>query len=133
MRLPIRARLTAWYVLLAAVALAGVGAFLVLKLRSDLRSTIDREVSSSISVIEQSYLAEGRRGFTEAASATLRHTSAAAQVLGARGRVLAMYGGDLAQDPMLSPALQRPSSRAAHGYAMSTSGTRISRIAWRRA
>ena len=50
MRLPIRARLTAWYVLIAAVALAGVGAFLVLKLRSDLRSTIDREVGSSISV-----------------------------------------------------------------------------------
>ena len=59
MRLPIRARLTAWYVLLAAVTLAGVGAFLVLKLRSDLRSTIDREVGSSISVIQQSYVAGG--------------------------------------------------------------------------
>ncbi len=107
MRLPIRARLTAWYVLIAAVALAGVGAFLVLKLRSDLRSTIDREVGSSMSVIQQSYVAKGRRGFAEASSATLRRTSAAAQVLGVRGRVLAIYGGDLAQDPMLSPALQR--------------------------
>ncbi len=105
MRLSIRARLTAWYALLAAVALAVVGAFLVLKLRTDLRSTIDREVRSAVSVIEQSYLAEGRRGFTEASAASLRRTAAAAQVLGPSGRVLALYGGDLAQDPLLSPAL----------------------------
>ena len=36
MRLPIRARLTAWYVLLLALVLVGVGAFVVLRLRSDL-------------------------------------------------------------------------------------------------
>ena len=65
MRLSIRARLTAWYALLAAVALAVVGAFLVLKLRTDLRSTIDREVRSAVSVIEQSYLAEGRLKYRE--------------------------------------------------------------------
>ncbi len=107
MRLPIRARLTAWYALLAALALAVVGAFLVLKLRSDLRSTIDREVRSSVAAIEQSYLAEGRHGFAEASSASLRRTAAAAQLLGPGGRVLALYGGDLAQDPLLSPALVR--------------------------
>jgi heavy metal sensor kinase len=106
-RLPIRARLTAWYALLAALALAVVGAFLVVKLRSDLRSAIDREVRSSVSVIEQSYLAEGRRGFTESSAASLRRTGAAAQVLGANSRVLALYGGDLAQDPLLSPGLER--------------------------
>ncbi len=107
MRLPIRARLTAWYALLAALALAVVGAFLVLKLRSDLRSTIDRDVRSSVAAIEQSYLAEGRHGFAEASSASLRRTAAAAQLLGPDGRVLALYGGDLAQDPLLSPALVR--------------------------
>ena len=107
MRLPIRARLTAWYALLAALALAVVGAFLVLKLRSDLRSTIDREVRSAVSVIEQSYLAEGHRGFTEASTASLRRTVGAAQVLGANSRMLALYGGDLAEDPLLSPGLER--------------------------
>ncbi len=107
MRLSIRARLTAWYVLLTAVTLVGVGAFLVLKLRSDLRSAIDRDVRSSVSAIEVSYLAEGGRGFAEASAASLRRTNAAAQVLGAHSRVLVLYGGDLAQDPLLSPSLQR--------------------------
>jgi hypothetical protein len=55
MTLPIRARLTLWYALCAAVILIGVGAFLVLKLRSDLRSAIDREVRSSVAVIQLSY------------------------------------------------------------------------------
>jgi heavy metal sensor kinase len=107
MRLSIRARLTAWYALLAAVTLIGVGAFLVLKLRSDLRSTIDREVRSSVSAIQQSYLAEGKSGFHEASSAALRRTGAAAQVLGANGQVLVLYGGDLAQDPLLAMPLER--------------------------
>jgi heavy metal sensor kinase len=106
-RIPIRARLTAWYALLAALALAVVGAFLVLKLRSDLRSTIDREVRSAVSVIEQSYLTEGHRGFIEASAASLRRTGAAAQVLGPNSRVLALYGGDLAEDPLLTPERER--------------------------
>jgi hypothetical protein len=35
-RLPIRARMTAWYVVLLAAIIVAVGAFLVLRLRSDL-------------------------------------------------------------------------------------------------
>jgi two-component system OmpR family sensor kinase len=101
MRLPIRTRLTAAYALFLAVILAGLGAFLVLKLRSDLRSTIDREVTSSAAAIKPSYLREGVSGFEETSRAALRREGAAAQVIDARGRVIASFGGDLAEDAML--------------------------------
>ena len=44
MNLPIRVRLTAWYAALLALIIVGLGAFLVLQLRSDLRETIDTEI-----------------------------------------------------------------------------------------
>ena len=53
MKLPIRVRLTAWYALFVAGVLVALGAFLVLELRSDLRSTIDREVRTSSVTITQ--------------------------------------------------------------------------------
>ena len=106
MRLPIRARLTMWYALFAAVILIGLGAFLVLKLRSDLRSTIDRDVRSSSDAIVLSYAAQGVVGFREATTAALRHSGAAAQVLDPNGRVLASFGGDLGQDPLIPRPLQ---------------------------
>ncbi len=106
MRLPIRARLTAWYTLFLAMILVGLGAFVVIKLRSDLNSTIDREVRSSAAAISQSYSQEGINGFDEASAAALRRSGSAAQVLDARGRVLASHGGDIAQDPMLTTSFQ---------------------------
>ncbi len=106
MKLPIRTRLTAWYALFLTATLAALGAFLVLELRADLRSTLEREVRSSSSAIRQTYVDEGITGFKEISSATLRRGGALAQVLGPAGQVIAYYGGDLAQDPMLSPAAQ---------------------------
>jgi two-component system, OmpR family, sensor kinase len=102
LKLPIRARLTAWYALFLVAILVGLGAFLVLELRSDLRSTIDREVRASAAAVKLSYLAEGAGGFRETSAAALRRSGSAAQVLDAGDRVLVSYGGDLAQDPMLS-------------------------------
>jgi two-component system, OmpR family, sensor kinase len=101
LRLPIRARLTAWYALFLAAILVGLGAFLVLKLRSDLRSPIDREIRASVAALRQSYTKEGAAGFRETAAAALHRGGPAAQVLDGFGRVIASYGGDLAQDPML--------------------------------
>jgi heavy metal sensor kinase len=100
-RLPIRTRLTLSYAVFLAAILAGLGAFLVLELRAEERSTIDREVRSSTATIRASYLAEGAGALHETAAAALRRSGAAAQVLDARGRVLVSYGGDLAEDPML--------------------------------
>ena len=111
MKLPIRARLTAWYGLFLAAALILIGAFLVLKLRSDLRWTIDREVRASSSAIGQSYAQEGSGGFAETSSAALRRSDSDAQVLDGGGRVIAAYGADLAQDPMLTAAQRRLAQR----------------------
>ena len=106
MRLPIRVRLTAGYALFLAAILVALGAFIVIKLRADLRSTIDREVRSSSGAIAQSYATEGAPGFVETSAAALRRNGSAAQVLDQQGHVLLSYGGDIAQDPMLRGAVR---------------------------
>ena len=132
-RLPIRARLTAWYALLAALALAVVGVFLVLKLRSDLRSTIDREVRSAVSVIEQSYLAEGRPGVHRgergvAAPHRRRRPGARPQ----RSRARALRRRPRSGPAALPPSSSAPSSPGERGSRTSISATAISRSGWRR-
>jgi two-component system, OmpR family, sensor kinase len=107
-KLPIRARLTAWYALFLAAMLVALGAFLVLRLRADLRSTIDRELRTSSGSIKQTYAAEGITGFREITAATLRRSGADAQVLDASGRVIVSYGGDTAADPMVPPGPRAP-------------------------
>jgi len=106
-RLPIKTRLTLWYLLFTAALLGLLGAFLVLRLRADLRATIDREVRNSSRAIEHTYTSEGVPAFLELSALSLPHTGSEAQVLGERGRVLASFGGDTAQDPMISPAQAR--------------------------
>jgi heavy metal sensor kinase len=101
MRLPIRARLTAWYALFLAAIMICFGAFLVIKLRSDLNSTIDREVRSSSAAIRQGYSQEGATGFRETSAVALRRSGSAAQVLDPTGRVILSFGGDIAEDAML--------------------------------
>jgi heavy metal sensor kinase len=112
LKLPIRGRLTAWYAVFLTATLGALGAFLVLELRSDLRSTIDREVSASSFAIRQTYVDEGMTGFKEISAATLRRSGALAQILGPAEQVIASSGGDLAQDPMLSPGAQAEAMRA---------------------
>ena len=41
MNVPIRLRMTAWYVALLALVIGGIGAFLVLRLREDLTGAVD--------------------------------------------------------------------------------------------
>jgi heavy metal sensor kinase len=101
-RFTIRTRLTLAYALFAALTLGGLGAFLVLRLRSDLRTAIVHDVRDSAAVIATDYRREGLRSFGEIDAATLRRTGSAAQILDRRGRVLAVRGGDIAEDPMLS-------------------------------
>jgi two-component system OmpR family sensor kinase len=104
LKLPIRVRLTAAYALFLAMILTSLCAFLVVKLRSDLRSSIDREVRTSSATITANYVDEGAGGFREISAAALLRSGSYAQLLDARGRVLVGYGGDAAQDPILSAA-----------------------------
>jgi heavy metal sensor kinase len=106
-RLPIKARLTASYLVFLALIIGGLGAFLVLRLRADLRSNIDRELRVSAGAIKQNYGTEGVPGFSEISAASLRGTGSDAQVLDSQGRVIISYGGDIARDPMAPGAAQQ--------------------------
>lgn len=88
MKLAIRVRLTAAYALFLAVILTSLCAFLVAKLRSDLRSSTDREVRASSATITANYVDEGAGGFREISAAALLRSGSYAQLLDARGRVL---------------------------------------------
>jgi heavy metal sensor kinase len=92
MNLPIRVRLTAWYALLLAAIIVGLGAFLVLHLRSDLRNTVDQDLRANSLQIGLGYAAEGTPEFTDVSHTVLPSGSSAAQVLDRSGRVLAAYG-----------------------------------------
>jgi two-component system OmpR family sensor kinase len=110
MRLPIRVRLTAWYVLLLAVTLAAVGAFVVVRLKADLQRDIDRSEESSVAEIAQGYRAEGNKEFYDVSGTVLRILpvgTSGAQLLDPSGRVLLTYGNGVAQRPMIGPAAQR--------------------------
>ncbi len=104
MRLPIRVRMTAWYVALLAVIVAAVGAFLVLRLRADLTDAIDRALGPASDQIAAGYRVEGPPEFVDTARTTLSGERAAAQVLGPTGRVLVASGDRVARAPMLTRA-----------------------------
>jgi heavy metal sensor kinase len=100
MTLPIRARLTAWYAAFLIVMLVALGTFLVVELRSDLRSTIDRELRTGSGAIAQNYQTDGVVGFRETSAAALRRSGSDAQVLSPSGRVIVSFG-EIAHVPML--------------------------------
>jgi hypothetical protein len=58
-RLPIRARLTAWYVALLALVIAALGAFVVIRLRADLTADFDRSLRSAAAQLRAAYEREG--------------------------------------------------------------------------
>ena len=91
MRLPIRARLTAWYAALLAAIVVALGAFLVLQLGSDLQAAVDRHVRDSAIHIARAYAAEGPGDFRDA-SRTALAADGIAQVLDPTGRVLHVSG-----------------------------------------
>lgn len=102
--MPIRTRLTLWYVLVLAVILVGVGAFVVLRLKADLIRDIDRSEASSAVQIAQGYRQEGDKEFYDVSNTVLRALpvgSSGAQLLDDRGRVLLAYGNRVARGPMI--------------------------------
>lgn len=103
MRLPIRARLTAWYAVLLAVIIVALGAFLVVRLRSDLQEAVDRDVRDGAEMIAFSYAMEGTEEFLEIAEKVLPRGGSAAQVLDPEGRVLLSYGDNVAGRQMAPP------------------------------
>jgi heavy metal sensor kinase len=103
-RLPIRARMTAWYVVLLAAIIAAVGAFLVLQLRSDLTAAIDGTLRPAAAQIADGYRAEGPPEAVDVAHSVLTGERPAAQILDPAGGVAVSFGDPVARTPMLTRA-----------------------------
>jgi two-component system, OmpR family, sensor kinase len=96
--LPIRVRLTAWYVGLLAVMIVALGVFVATRLRADLISDADRSLRSAATQVRQ-----------DLDSRVLRVLpgDSGAQVVAADGRVLRAAGPDLPRYSLLSAARRR--------------------------
>jgi heavy metal sensor kinase len=114
---PIRVRLTAWYVLLLAVVLTGIGAFVVTRLRADLTDELDRGLRSGAARIAEGYKAEGEKDFRDVARTVLSgpfNAGSGAQILAPNGAVLFSVGDPVTRSPLIDEE-QIPS--ILHGHA----------------
>jgi heavy metal sensor kinase len=100
MSAPIRVRMTAWYVAVLAVVLVAVGAFVIVRLRSDLTDSVDRDLRPALQQIAAGYRTEGVPEFRDTSSTVLSGERAASQVLDPAGHVVASYGDPVALEPM---------------------------------
>jgi heavy metal sensor kinase len=117
---PIRVRLTAWYAVLLAVIVTVLGAFLVLRLRSDLQAAIDRDVRNAAPMVALGYAAEGSEEFIEIAEKVLPRGGSAAQIVDSTGRVLLTYGNRIADSQMVPEDVRAGALR--HGPRLVTIG-----------
>jgi heavy metal sensor kinase len=103
--LPIRARLTAWYVGLLALILLALGAFLVVRLRADLIRGVDRELDTRAAQISLG-LQNGCEGeFQDVSDASLVGLplgESGAQVIAPDGSVIETTGDSVFERPLLT-------------------------------
>ena len=104
MTVPIRVRMTLWYAALLALIIAALGAFLVLRLRTDLTNALDGRLRPALDQIALGYQAEGTLEARDVSATVLSETAAASQVLMPDGRVVVSFGGRKAARPLLSVA-----------------------------
>lgn len=102
--MPIRLRLTAWYALLLAVIVVGVGVFVAARLRTGLTDSIDGRLRPSAHQIAVGYEREGAPEFKDTSATVLSGERSASQVLAADGTVLLAHGDRVAAQPLLAGA-----------------------------
>jgi two-component system, OmpR family, sensor kinase len=104
-RIPIRARLTAWSVVVVALILTALGAFVVIRLRSDLTSELDRSLRAEAGQIALGYQREGGGEFVDTSLTVLPNPGAgrsAAQILSRNGTVIHRVGAvGVAEEPLI--------------------------------
>ncbi len=103
-RLPIRLRLTAWYLALLGLTLVALSGFLLLRLHADLVAGVDGSLDARAAEIILSLHDSGDGEFRPAGSAALAglpRRASAAQLLSPDGRVLASAGDVIAVRPLL--------------------------------
>jgi heavy metal sensor kinase len=102
--LPIRARLTLWYVAILAVILAALGGFLLFRLRADLLAGIDQSLDVRAAQISLGLQGQGDGEFQDVSDASLTglpRGESAAQLMSASGRVLETSGDQVASRPLI--------------------------------
>jgi len=103
--LPIRARLSLWYSLLLCVILVSVGAFLLVRLRSDLVGGVDDSLSTRAAQIALGMGSGCNGAFTDISSASLRglpQGESGAQLLAPDGAVRYSSGDPITNDALLN-------------------------------
>ena len=106
-RVPVRRRLTAWYVLVLAGVLATLGLFVVTRLRADLVGELDRSLGSAATQIAGGYRAEGRVELRDRVATLLpgpRNRGSGAQLLVAPARVSLADGDPVTGVPLIDRA-----------------------------
>ena len=107
MSLPIRARLTVWYVALLALVLVAIGVYLVVQLRSGLVEGVDHELETRAAQISLG-LQPGCEGeFQDVSDASLKglpQGESGAQLVSPTGAVLESSGDPAAERPLLDEA-----------------------------
>lgn len=104
MRLPIRLRITIWYMALLAVLVAALGLFVVVRLRADLVAGLDATLSTRAGQIALAFAGAGEGEFQDVSDAALQGlpgAESAAQLLDGSGTVLQAAGDAAAERPML--------------------------------
>lgn len=105
MTVPIRVRLTLWYVLLFALIVGAWSIFVVVLVRADLYSGVDRALASRATQIARAVESARPSRFSSITDATLAgvpKTEAAAQLVTPNGRVLE-YSGDAIAAASITP------------------------------
>ncbi|MGH2596495.1 MAG: sensor histidine kinase [Actinomycetota bacterium] len=106
MSLPIRSRLTLLYVGVLAVILVAFGAFLFLRLKSDLLGALDDSLSSRAAQISLGYQGQGQSEFQDVSDASLRGLAigeSAAQIISTSGGIEDSTGDPVSERSMISP------------------------------
>jgi two-component system OmpR family sensor kinase len=107
MSLPLKARLTIWYVTLFALIVGLWSIFVVVIARADLQADTDRALASRASQIAAGFNKGRDAEFPKLSDASLRglpHTESVSQLLSAQGTVL-RYSGDPIASTRIAPAV----------------------------
>jgi heavy metal sensor kinase len=103
--LPVKARLTLWYVTLFALIVGAWGVYLTNRVRSDLYAGIDRSLASRATQLATVARSGGNAAFKNASDSTLSgvaRTEAVAQLLSSTGEII-RTSGDIASAKSLAP------------------------------
>ena len=104
MNLPIRARVTIWYVALLAGLIAALGAFVVIRLHTDLVAGVDATLDTRAAQISLGFQGAGEGEFQDVSDASLKGLpggESAAQLIEAHGAVLETSGDPADESPMI--------------------------------